>query len=44
MAGRPRINEEVDKEMKLEELVKTACDLLALLMMIENQICLLENP
>ena len=27
MAGRPRIYEEVDKEMKLEELVKTACDL-----------------
>ena len=27
MAGRPRIYEEVDKEMKLEELVRTACDL-----------------
>ena len=27
MAGRPRIYEEVDKEMKLKELVKTACDL-----------------
>ena len=27
MAGRPRIYEEVDKEMKLEELVKMACDL-----------------
>ena len=27
MAGRPRIYEEVDKGMKLEELVKTACDL-----------------
>lgn len=27
MAGRPRIYEDVDKEMKLEEMVKTACDL-----------------
>ena len=27
MAGRPRRYEEVDKEMKLEELVRTACDL-----------------
>lgn len=27
MAGRPRIYEEVDAEQKLEELVKTACDL-----------------
>lgn len=27
MAGRPRIYEDVDKDMKLEELIKTACDL-----------------